>query len=397
MKGCRPEEVGLSSERLTRIDAMAQRYVDEKKLAGLVTLVARQGQVVHFSTHGVQDLETGVPMGSDTIFRIYSMTKPITTVALMMLYEEGLFQLRDPVSRFLPEFKATKVWAGEGQLVDPAREIEICDLLTHTAGFSYGGYEETGIPVDKLYDEADLDNIEISNEEMVRRLAKLPLMYHPGQKWFYSAATDVVGRLVEVISGRPLDDCFEEQIFKPLGMEDTAFYVTENRIGRFAALYGPREEGGLKLLDDPATGEYAKPPRLLAGGHRLVSTTGDYGRFCQMLLNGGELGGTRLLGRKTVELMTMNHLPESMIPIGWPPDIMHGYGFGLGFRVRVDDAQAGILGSVGEYAWGGYASTSFFVDPKEELFAILMPQLLPSGHYPILEEFRVLVYQALVD
>jgi CubicO group peptidase (beta-lactamase class C family) len=397
MKRCTPEEAGLSSERLTRIDAMAQRYVDEKKLAGLVTLVARQGQVVHFSTHGVQDLETGVPMGPDTIFRIYSMTKPITTVALMMLYEEGKFQLRDPVSGFLPEFTATKVWAGEGQLVDPAREMDIYDLLTHTAGFSYGGYEETGISVDRLYDEAGLDSIDISIEEMVRRLARLPLMYHPGQKWFYSVATDVVGRLVEVISGRPLDAYFEERIFKPLGMEDTAFYVTEDKIGRFAALYGPGEEGGLKLLDDPATGEYAKPPRLLAGGHGLVSTTGDYGRFCQMLLNAGELGGTRLLSRKTVELMTMNHLPESMIPIGWPPDVMHGYGFGLGFRVRVDDAQAGLLGSVGEYAWGGYASTSFFVDPKEELFAILMPQLLPSGYYPILEEFRVLVYQALVD
>jgi CubicO group peptidase (beta-lactamase class C family) len=396
MKRCTPEEAGFSSERLTRIDAMAQRYVDEKKLAGLVTLVARQGQVVHFSAHGVQDLETGVPMGPGTIFRIYSMTKPITTVALMMLYEEGLFQLRDPVSGFLPEFSATKVWAGQGKRVDPAREMEIYDLLTHTAGFSYGGHEETGIPVDKLYDEADLDNIEISNEEMVRRLARLPLMYHPGQKWFYSVATDVVGRLVEVISGRPLDTYFEEQILKPLSMEDTAFCVPEEKIGRFAALYGPGEEG-LKLLDDPATGEYAKPPRLLAGGHGLVSTTGDFGRFCQMLLSGGELGGTRLLGRKTVELMTMNHLPESMIPIGWPPDVMHGYGFGLGFRVRVDDAQAGLLGSVGEYAWGGYASTSFFIDPKEDLFAILMPQLLPSGYYPILEEFRVLVYQALVD
>jgi CubicO group peptidase (beta-lactamase class C family) len=397
MKRCTPEEAGLSSVRLQRVDAMALRYIDEGKLAGLVTLVARQGQVVHLGKCGVQALETSAPMEFDSIFRIYSMTKPITTVALMMLYEEGLFQLRDPVSRFLPEFKAAKVWESEGQLVDPAREITIYDLLTHTAGLSYGGYDETGIPVDKLYDEAGLDNIEISNEEMVRRIASLPLMYHPGEKWFYSVATDVVGHLVEVISGRPLDDYFEERILTPLGMEDTAFYVPEAKVERFAALYGPGENGGLKLLDDPATGEYAKPPRLLAGGHGLVSTTTDYLRFCQMLLDGGELDEVRPLGRKTVELMTMNHLPESMIPIGWPPDIMHGYGFGLGFRVRVDDAQAGLLGSVGEYAWGGYASTSFFIDPKEEMIAILMPQFLPAGYYPILEEFRVLVYQALVD
>jgi CubicO group peptidase (beta-lactamase class C family) len=397
MDRCAPKDVGLSSKRLKRVDAMAQRYTEEGKLAGLVTLVARKGRVAHFGTCGVQDLQTGVPMDYDTIFRIYSMTKPITTVALMMLYEQGLFQLRDPMSRFLPDFKEAKVWASEGELVDPIREITIYDLLTHTAGFSYGGYKETGIPVDKLYDEADLDNIEITNQEMVRRIASLPLMYQPGQSWFYSVATDVVGHLVEVISGMPLDTYFEERIFTPLGMRDTAFYVPEAKLERFAALYGPGEDGSLKLLDDPATGEYARPPRLLAGGHGLVSTTTDYLRFCQMLLNGGELDGVRLLGRKAVELMTMNHLPESMIPIGWPPDVMHGYGFGLGFRVRVDDAQAGLLGSVGEYAWGGYASTSFFIDPREALIAILMPQFVPSGYYPILEEFRVLVYQALVD
>jgi CubicO group peptidase (beta-lactamase class C family) len=392
MKRCTPEEAGFSSERLERVDALAQG-----KLAGLVMLVARQGSVVQFGKYGVQDLESGVPMASDTVFRIYSMTKPITTVALMMLYEQGLFQLREPLSKFIPAFKMTKVWVGEGQLVDPAREITIYDLLTHTAGLSYGGYEETGIPVDKLYDEADLENSEIDNEEMVRRIASLPLMYHPGEKWFYSVATDVVGHLVEVISGMGLDTYFEAKILAPLGMEDTAFYVPEDKMNRFATLYGPGEDGGLELLDEPSTGAWSKPPRPLYGGHGLVSTTLDYLRFCQMLLNGGELEGGRLLGRKTVELLTMNHLPESMIPIGWPPDVMHGYGFGLGFRVRVDDAKAGLLGSVGEYAWGGYASTSFFIDPREDLIAILMPQLIPSGYYPILEELRVLVYQALVD
>lgn len=392
-----PEEAGFSSRRLSRIGTVMQGYVDDKKLAGLTTMVARRGKLVHFERFGVMDLETAKPMEFDTIFRIYSMTKPITSVALMMLYEQGIFQLRDPVSNFLPEFHEVKVWAGENEVMEPEREITIYDLLTHTAGFSYGGYEETGIPVDKLYDEADLFNIEITNKEMMRRLARLPLMYHPGEKWFYSVASDVVGHLVEVISGMPLDDYFEERILKPLGMEDTAFYVPEDKIDRLAALYGPGEDGNLKLLDDPATGEYAKPPHLLAGGQGLVSTTEDYVRFCQMLLNGGELAGTRLLGRKTVELMTMNHLPESMIPIGFPPDVMHGYGFGLGVRVRVDHAQAGLLGSVGEYGWGGYASTGFFIDPKEELIAILMPQFLPSDYYPIRKEFRVLVYQALVD
>jgi CubicO group peptidase (beta-lactamase class C family) len=397
MKRCAPEQVGLSSERLKRIDAMAQRYIDEGKLAGLVTLVARRGLVAHFGKCGVQALETGVPVELDTIFRIYSMTKPLTTVALMMLYEQGLFQLRDPVSRFLPGFKGVKVLASDGELVDPIREITIHDLLTHTAGLSYGGYQETGIPVDKLYDEADLDNIEITNQEMVRRIANLPLMYQPGQKWFYSVATDVVGHLVEVLSGLPLDSYFEEKILTPLHLKDTAFYVPEAKLDRFAALYGPGDDASLELLDDPATGAYSRPPHLLPGGHGLVSTTTDYLRFCQMLLNGGELDQVRLLGRKTVELMTMNHLPESMVPIGWPPDVMHGYGFGLGFRVRIDDARAGLLGSVGEYAWGGYASTGFFIDPNEELIAILMTQFIPTGYYPIHEEFRVLVYQALVD
>jgi CubicO group peptidase (beta-lactamase class C family) len=315
----------------------------------------------------------------------------------MMLYEQGLFQLRDAVTRFLPEFKRVKVWKGEGQLVDPRREITYYDLLTHTAGLSYGGFEETGIPIDKLYDETDPLNLDISNQEMVRRIASLPLMFQPGERWFYSVATDVVGHLVEVISDLPLDVFFEERILRPLGMEDTAFSVAADKQGRFTTLYGPTEDGSLEVLDLPATGDWGTQPRLLAGGQGLAGTTADYLRFCQMLLNGGELDGVRLLGRKTVELMTMNHLPDSMIPIGWPDDIMHGSGFGLGFRVRVDDAAAGLLGSVGEYSWGGYASTAFFIDPKEALIAIQMAQLLPSGYYPIRDEFRVLVYQALVD
>jgi len=392
-----PEKIGLSASRLSRIGTVMQGYVDENKLAGLITFVARYGKVVHFECFGMMDLESARPMRPDAIFRIYSMTKPITTVALMMLYEQGLFQLKDPVTLFLPEFKEVKVWADEGELIDPAREITIYDLLTHTAGLSYGDYPQTQIPVDKLYDEANLWEPGISNQEMVQRIASLPLIYQPGQRWFYSVATDVVGHLVEVISGMPLDAYFEEKIFEPLGMEDTAFYVSKAKLERLTALYGPAKDGGLDLLDDPMTGEYARPPRLLSGGHGLVSTVSDYFRFCRMLSNSGELDGIRLLGRKTVALMTINHLPDSLIPIGWPSNIMHGYGFGLGVRVRVDDAQAGLLGSVDEYAWGGYASTSFFIDPQEELIALLMPQFLPSGYYSIRGQFRVLVYQALVD
>ncbi|MGD9317872.1 MAG: serine hydrolase domain-containing protein, partial [Anaerolineae bacterium] len=238
MRKSAPEGVGLSSERLKRIDALMQRYVDGKKMAGLVALVARHGRVVHFESFGVQDLETNKPMEPDAIFRLYSMTKPITSVALMMLYEQGLFQLRDAVTRFLPEFKRVKVWKGEGQLVDPRREITYYDLLTHTAGLSYGGFEETGIPIDKLYDETDPLNLDISNQEMVRRIASLPLMFQPGERWFYSVATDVVGHLVELISDLPLDVFFEERILRPLGMEDTAFSVAADKQGRFTTLYG---------------------------------------------------------------------------------------------------------------------------------------------------------------
>lgn len=390
------EDFGFSPERLERIGTAMQRYVDEKKLAGMVTLVARRGAVVQFEEFGLQDIQTGMPMELDTIFRIYSMTKPITSVALMMLYEHGLFHLNDPVTRFLPEFKKVKVWMDGGELVDPIREITIHDLLTHTAGLSYGEYKDTHLPVDKLYDQADiLYNPAISLQEMVRRIANLPLAYQPAQRWWYSVATDVVGYLVEVISDMPLGDFFAEEILGPLGMKDTAFSVPPEKADRFATQYGKTEKGNLEVLDTTLGVDYSNV-RLHSGGHGLVSTAADYLRFAQLVLNKGELDGVRLLGRKTVELMTINHLPAALLPITmgdpWP-----GFGYGLGIGVLMDLAQSGIMGSVGNIRWSGWANTHFWVDPQEQLIGILLLQYVPGGTYPVTNDFKTLVYQALVD
>jgi CubicO group peptidase (beta-lactamase class C family) len=394
-----PEEVGFSASRLSRIGTWMQGYIDQNKLAGTIAMVARRGQVAYLKRFGIMDLEAAKPMQFDTIFRIYSMTKPITSVALMMLYEEGRFQLHDPVSKFIPEFADVKVFAGATEegfgVTELEREITIWHLLTHTAGLTYDFFEDS--PVDAMYREADLHQPDRTAEEVVHEIVQLPLVHQPGTAWRYSMATDVLGYLIEVISGMTLDVVFGEKILKPLGMEDTDFYVPEAKLDRFAAEYGPTENGGMELLDAPATSQYTKPPRFLSGGAGLVSTASDYMRFTQMLLNGGELEGTRLLGRKTVELMTINHLPDELIPIQVQPHTLHGCGFGLGFRVLVSLAQAGRLGSEGEFGWGGGASTSFFVDPKEQLIGLLLTQLVPSRYYPIRNEFKVLVYQALVD
>jgi len=394
-----PEEVGFSASRLSRIGAWMQSYIDQNKLAGTIAMVVRCGKVAYLERFGMMDLEAAKPMQFDTIFRIYSMTKPITSVALMMLYEEGHFQLHDPVSRFIPEFADVKVFAGATEegfgVTELEREITIWHLLTHTAGLTYDSCEDS--PVDAMYLEADLHRPDRTTEEVVHEIVKLPLVHQPGTAWCYSMATDVLGYLIEVISGMTLDVFFGEKILKPLGMEDTDFYVPEAKLDRFAAEYGPTENGGMELLDAPATSQYTKPPRFLSGGAGLVSTASDYMRFTQMLLDGGELDGTRLLGRKTVELMTINHLPDELIPILVQPHTLHGCGFGLGFRVLVNLAQAGRLGSEGEFGWGGAASTSFFVDPKEQLVGLLLTQLVPSRYYPIRNEFKVLIYQALVD
>jgi CubicO group peptidase (beta-lactamase class C family) len=393
-----PETVGLSSARLARLEAHMQRYVDEGKLAGLITLLARRGQVAHLVKYGSMDIEAGKAMQLDTLFRIYSMSKPIASVAAMMLYEEGHVLLTDPVSRFIPAFKEAQVYVGEDEegveLAPVEPEIAIWHLLTHTSGLVYPMPE--GSPVERMLWKADQESgkghFDWPLEELCALLASLPLAHQPGSAWTYGFSTDVLGRVVEIVSGQPFDAFLEERVFQPLGMVDTSFYVPESKLERFAANYGPAEEGGLKLIDAPATSVFAKPVAFLSGGGGLISTTGDYWRFCQMLLNGGELEGTRLLSPKTVALMRVNHLPAGLAPFAAPSN-----GFGLGFDVTLDVGQTHNLGSVGDYGWGGAASTTFRIDPQEEMVRIMMTQFMPNGHFPLAPEFAALSYQAIVD
>jgi CubicO group peptidase (beta-lactamase class C family) len=389
-----PEDIGFSSERLERLNRGMQRYIDDGLFAGIVTLVARKGQVVHLEEYGYQDLASKKVIELDTIFRIYSMTKPITAVALLMLFERGLFQMGDPVSKFIPAFKDTKVLSADGQTMDLEREITIHHLMLHTSGMIYQDEEDTLL--NKLYDEADIFNPKITLKEMTRRVAGLPLKFQPGEEFSYGISMDIIGHLVEVISDRPLEDYFDTEIFRPLGMDDTGFAVPIEKAERFATLYGRTESDPLGLIDDDIGGEFFDV-KLFLGGAGLVSTASDYFRFAQCLLNKGELDGVRLLGRKTVEWMTLNHLLEKLLPISSGEDPMPGIGFGLGFSVMLDPTQADLMGSVGAYGWGGWASTYFWIDPLEELIGILMTQYIPSLSYPIRKEFRALVYQAIVD
>ncbi len=393
-----PESVGFSAARLARINTLMQRYVDERKLAGMVTLVARRGQTVHFETCGLADIAAGAPMRRDTLFRIYSMTKPITSTAVLMLFEEGRFQLSDPVAQYIPAFADVKVLdnsAGSGvHYIAPVRPISIRDLLTHTAGLSYG-FDEN-VYIDDLYRERVYAlreaNPDLTLEDFVQAIGKLPLAHQPGSAFRYSFATDVLGLLVQVVAGVPFEEFLRRRIFEPLGMVDTSFHVPAEQIGRFAATHGPDPEHGLAVTDAPATSDFARPTRVPSGGGGLVSSTSDYLRFAQMLLNQGELDGARLLGRKTVELMAANHLPAGVHPFD---ETFRG--FGLGVSVLLDPAQAQNLGSVGTYGWGGAANTNFWVDPQEQLIGILMLQFMPSDTYPVSPNFRTLVYQALVD
>lgn len=383
-----PEAAGLSTERLGRMHDRLQTYVEEERLAGLITFVARRGEVVHFAASGMRDREAGTPMTPDTIFRIYSMTKPITTVAALMLYEEGRFQLGDPVARYLPALEGVQVYdaeANDGSMRAAARRpVTIRDLMTHTSGLTYGFFSQT--PVDSLYREVDILDGEGTLADMVEKLGRLPLLHQPGTRWHYSVSTDVLGRLVEVVSGQPLDAFFEERIFEPLGMVDTGFMVPADKLDRFAVNYTLDEEGHLTVQDAPATSAFAGPVSFLSGGGGLVSTPADYFRFAQMLLNKGALEGTRLLGRKTVELMTTNHLDGEYAP---------GYGFGLGVRVCTDVARTQALGSEGEYGWAGLAHTYFFIDPEEEMIGILWTQFF--GTMPTSNQFKTGVYQAVID
>ncbi len=400
----KPEDVGLSSQRLTRVNAWAQRWVDEGKLPGLTTMVMRHGKVVHFNTCGLADRRRELRMASDTIFRFYSMTKPLTSVAIMMLYEQGHFQLDDPIMRFLPCFKDMRVAVGgmRGKLdtVPAERDITFRDLLTHTSGLTYGFMEAT--PVDAQYRDrgVDFQTSDKSLGEVVELAAGIPLIAQPGAEWNYSISTDVLGHLVAVISGKPFEQFLRDDVTGPLGMPDTDFYVPSEKLGRFAANYTAGADGRLLPIDDPETSIFATRRQIASGGGGLVSTAPDYMRFCRMMLNKGELDGIRLLGRKTVELMTTNHLRGDMADMGQPrfsESSYNGIGFGLGFSVMLDPAKAQILGSPGEYAWGGAASTAFWIDPLEDMAVIMLTQLMPSSTYPIRRELRVLTYQALVD
>jgi CubicO group peptidase (beta-lactamase class C family) len=402
-----PAEVGFDPQRLARIDTHFARYVDDALLPGWLIVVARGGQVVHASTYGQRDIEAGAPVELDTLFRIYSMTKPITSVAAMMLYEEGAFELKDPVSKFIPSFENLRVYKS-GSAVAPAtvpatEPMRIWHLLTHTSGLTYGFHHAHA--VDEAYRNAGYEWGWPPGRDLAGAcddFAAIPLLFEPGREWNYGVSTDVLGRVVEVASGQSLDDFMRTRIFEPLGMSDTAFYVDEAEHDRLAALYIPSPVDRKATRMD-AMGDQAKTkPSMLSGGGGLVSTAADYHRFAQMLLNEGQLDGVRLLGSRTVAYLTDNHLPGhvDLEAIGRPlfaETTFDGIGFGLGFSVVQDSIANKVLSSDGEFSWGGAASTTFWVDPVEQITAVLLTQLLPSSTHPLRSQLRQLTYAALVD
>ena len=380
-----------------------QRWVDSGRLPGLLVAVVRDDRVAWFETCGYRDVDTKRAVEPDTIYRIYSMTKPITTVAALMLYEEGCFQLDDPVATFIPAFADTRVFgSGDAEsfaTVPLARPVTVHDLMVHTSGLTYGFQHEHA--VDALYRKRRIEfNANVGPlADLVEATAAQPLVFQPGTRWNYSVSTDVLGRLVEIWSGVPLDAFFADRIFSPLGMGDTGFHVQDGRGDRLASSYVRADDGGLALAEQADESRFLEPAVTLSGGGGLVSSASDYLRFMRMLRGRGTLEGTRILGRKCVELMTMNHLPGDLVDMGRPRFAempFAGIGFGLGVSVLLDPAKARILGSPGEYAWGGMASTAFWVDPAEDLLVLLLTQLMPSSAYPIRRELRVLTYQALL-
>jgi CubicO group peptidase (beta-lactamase class C family) len=402
-----PAEVGFDATRLRRIDTHFARYVEDGRLPGWLLLVSRNGHIVHLATNGQRDMEAGLPIELDTLFRIYSMTKPITSVAAMMLYEEGGFELKDPVYRYIPSFRDVRVYSGGSALApvtEPVTEpMRVWHLLTHTAGLTYGFHHVH--PVDAMYRAGGYEWAAPPNKDLAQCCddwAALPLVFQPGTEWNYGVNTDVLGRVVEVVSGQSLDDFFRTRIFEPLGMNETGFSVEESEQRRLAALYFP-QPGTRKAVRLDAMGQVAtKRPDFLSGGGGLVSTAADYHRFTQMLVNEGELDGARLLGTRTVRYMTRNHLPggADLEAFGRPlfaETTFDGVGFGLGFSVVDDALKTKVLSTVGDYGWGGAASTAFWVDPIEQITALFMTQLLPSSTHPIRPQLKQLVYQALVD
>jgi CubicO group peptidase (beta-lactamase class C family) len=399
-----PKRAGFAPERINRItEHLDKNYIQPGKIAGCQALVARHGHVAYFKSLGLMDRERRKPMADDTIFRLYSMTKPIASVALMTLYEQGHFQLNDPVSRFIPAWRDHKVWvSGEGasmETIAPARPMTMRHVLSHTGGLTYGA---TNHPVDRIYREVGVGRG--AGETLggfADKLAKVPLRYQPGESWLYSLSTDVCGYLVEVISGKRFDQYLQETIFDPLDMKDTSFMVAARKADRFAANYERKADKTLKLIDDPERSTYLKQPTFFSGGGGLTGTTADYLRFCEMLRRGGELDGSRILGPRTIELMHRNHLAGgkdlSRMAIGaFSETAYEGVGFGLGFAMTLGQVEAGGLGG-GEYYWGGAASTIFWVDPKEDLVVVFMTQLMPSATFNFRGQLRNIIYSAIVE
>jgi len=397
---------GLNADRLAHIDRFLQeRYVGPGRLPGAITMVQRRGKLAHFGVIGQADVERGKALKDDTIFRIYSMTKPITSVAFMMLVEEGKVALDTPVHRVIPEWRDLGVYAGgfmeTYRTTRTKRPMLMIDLLRHTSGLTYGFQQRTN--VDAGYRKMKLGEIEKAGtlDGMVAGLAKLPLEFSPGDHFNYSVSTDILGYLVGKLSEMPFEAFLKARIFEPLGMVDTDFHVPPEKHARLAANYQPTK-GGMALYDDPETSSYLKPPSFISGGGGLVSTAKDYLAFCSMLLAGGAANGTRFLSPKTIQLMTVNHLPGAKTLAEMSTSMFSevsyaGVGFGLGFSVTIDNAATMLPGSNGDYSWGGAASTAFWIDPKEELICIFLTQLIPSSTYPVRQELRTLVYSAFED
>lgn len=400
----KPESQGMCSQRLARIDRfLAERYLDPGKLPCALLQITRGGRLVHQTVLGKASLETGAALAEDSIVRIYSMTKPITSIALMMLVEEGLLALDDPVHRFIPSWRDLRIYVaglpGAFQTRPTEAPMRIIDLLRHTSGLTYGFQTRTN--VDAAYRHRKVEPFDQANglQGFVDALAELPLEFSPGTAWNYSVSTDVLGYLVGRISGMPFDEFLRQRIFEPLGMTDTAFHVGDDKAGRFAQCYTMTDEGKLVPMQGRT---FREPTRAPSGGGGLVSTAGDYMRFCEMLRRGGTLGEVRLIGPKTLALMRANHLPGGRdladISVSMFSEATYkGVGFGLGFAMTTDVAKTAIAGSVGEYWWGGLASTAFWIDPVEDLCVVFLTQFVPSSQYPIRRELRTMVNAAVID
>jgi len=402
MKVHSAEEVGMSSERLETINAYMEREVAGDRLPGIITLVQRRGKIVHHSLHGKMDIEANRVMEADAIFRIYSMTKPVVSLALMLLHDEGRCQLFDPVSRYIPAFANTKVYSHvsdrQPHYVEQDPPMSIFHLLTHTAGLTYGS--DAWHPVDQLFRESDQDHgffrRDMPLSELIGHIAELPLKYQPGTDWEYSVAVDVLGYLVQVIADMPLADFLKARIFAPLGMVDTDFYVPPEKTGRLAAIYhSPAHYGPIRFeADNELLGDVREPTACPSGGGGLVSTMADYLRFASMLLNGGELDGARVTSPMTIKRMTSNAIPQQTMPLRIGVE-RYGYGFGLGFRVMLDLGRANGYSSAGEYGWSGMASTHFVIDPAEDLITLMMTQMIPAEPHRPRSIFPNLAYQAI--